>query len=284
MPKDPAKPEVLDEEILEGEIEVPDDDEVPIDKDKEVNVDEEDKLDEEFKKLDNKAFAKLRKEASDAKKERDDFKKKVDQYEKDKKGADPVVRQPVERTDERRRETIGGIIVPETKEEWDALARKDWKAAVDLRSIINIRNANAESRRVDLHARTLEDSKNRVAERHPELLDVNTEKSQIYVKILEKNPDYLTMPKGPILAMRDMEDELEVLGYTREQIYNPKKVATQEEATRVTRGALTGGGRMPEKTGRTVTLTKDELELCKSQGIDPKDFAREKLQLENRTK
>jgi hypothetical protein len=41
---------------------------------------------------------------------------------------------------------------------------------------------------------------------------------------------------------------------------------------------------MPEKQGRTVTLSKDDLEFCKSQGIDPKDYAKERLDNEARLK
>jgi hypothetical protein len=41
---------------------------------------------------------------------------------------------------------------------------------------------------------------------------------------------------------------------------------------------------MPEKSGRTVQLSKEDLEFCKDQGIDPKDYARERLQLETNRK
>jgi len=69
-------------------------------------------------------------------------------------------------------------------------------------------------------------------------------------------------------------------GFTPEQIFDSKTANARTEETRVNRGALTGSGRMPEKNGRTVSLSKDDLEFCKSQGIDPKDYARERLTLE----
>jgi hypothetical protein len=77
-----------------------------------------------------------------------------------------------------------------------------------------------------------------------------------------------------------MEEEMEARGYTREQIFDSKQAAARNEATRVNRGALTSGGRMPAAQGRTVQLSKDDLEFCKTQGLDPKDYAKEKLALD----
>lgn len=282
MPKpgeDPnARPVIMDDNTDDLEdVNVPDDDTTPpVAKD--IDLDEEEKTAEELKKLDNKAFAALRKDAADKKKENEDLRRKVAEYEKHK--AAPVVQAPIIDPN-RRREVIGGVVVPETKEEWDALARKDWQTAVDLRSIISARKVQEEVRRVDNATRALDESKNKVLQRHPELADATTEKGKIYLNILEKNPDYLTMNKGPVLAMRDMEDEMEALGYTKEQIFDSKKFVAQNEATRVSRGALTGGGRMPEKSGRTVQLSKDDMEFCKTQGIDPVDYAKQKLELES---
>lgn len=243
-----------------------------------VDVDEEDAADEQFKKLDNKAFAAMRKEAAEAKREREELRRKIQEYE----SRPPVhAAAPVAPAHTQPREFIGGIPVPQNKQEWDDLAKEDWQTAVDMRSIISARRVQEESRRVDSATRSMEESKQRVLQRHPELADMNSEKAKIFLQVLDKNPDYLTMSKGPILAMRDMEDEMEALGFTREQIFESKKAAAQAETTRVNRAALTGGGRMPEKQGRTVQLSKDDLEFCKSQGLDPKEYAREKLNIEN---
>lgn len=280
--KDPnAKPALIDELLDDQDIEVPEGD-APV-ADKDIDLDAEDQNDVEFKKLDNKAFAAMRKEAADAKRERDELRKKVADHEKTKRTPHVQPAAPVVDPN-RRRETIGGIVVPETKAEWDALARQDWQAAVDLRSIISARKVQEESRKVETVTRTLDEAKNKVLQRHPELADATTDKGKIYLNILEKNPDYLTMPKGPLYAMKDMEAEMEELGYTKEQIFDSKKAVAQNEATRVSRGALTSGGRMPEKSARTVTLSKDDLEFCKNSGIDPKDYAKEKLELENNRK
>lgn len=279
--KDPnAQPGPVDDDLEVEQIDVPEDDSAP--SGKEVDLDEEDASDDAFKKLDHKAFAALRKEAADAKREREDLRRKVAEYES--KPAPKVAVQAPVADPNRRREIIGGIPVPETKEEWDLLARNNWQAAVDLRSIIKAREVRDEHIKVERSTRALDESKNKVMQRHPELGDVSTEKSKIFLSILDKNPEYLTMSKGPILAMRDMEDEMEALGYTKEQIFDTKKASAQTEATRVNRAALTGGGKMPAKSGRTVTLSKDDMEFCKTQGIDPKDYAKEKLELEKNRK
>lgn len=280
MTKPVGKPEpIVDDQEEVEDIVVPDDADKPQDN-QDIDLDEEDANDVEFKKLDNKAFAALRKEATEAKREREELRKKVDAYEKKQTAASPTPK-PAPQELQGQREFIGGIAVPQTKEEWDILARKDWQSAVDLRSIISARKVRDEHVKQETSTRQLNESKERVLQKHPELADANSDKGQIFLKILDKNPDYLTMSKGPILAMRDMEDEMEALGYTKEQIFETKKAAAQTEITRVNRGALTAGGRMPERSARTVQLSKDDLEFCKTQGLDPKDYAREKLEIEN---
>lgn len=269
------------EEELE-DIVVPEDEADPA-APKAVDLDEEDEKDRVAKldrKSQNDAFATMRREAAEAKRQRDELQQKIKEYEA--RAAQPAP-QPAQYQSPtgRQREMIGGIPVPETREEWDMLARKDWQAAVDLRSILNTRRLQAESKQVDAATRAMEESKQRVLQRHPELADATTDKGKIFLSILDKNPEYLTMSKGPILAMRDMEEELEARGYTRDQIFDSKKVTAQVEATRVNRAALTGGGRMPEKQGRTVQLSKDDLEFCRANDLDPKDYAKEKLALES---
>jgi hypothetical protein len=121
-----------------------------------------------------------------------------------------------------------------------------------------------------------------VLAKHPELADASSEKGKIFLSILDRNPDYLKMSKGPLFAMREMEEAMLEQGFTHEQIFDSKKAIARTEATRVNRAALTSGGRMPAAQGRTVQLSKDDLEMCKTMGLDPKDFAREKLERDNK--
>jgi hypothetical protein len=280
-----GKPSAIDEEDVidqPEDINVPDET-LPEDK-KVIDIDEEEATAKDFKNIDQKAFAAMRKEATEAKRERDALSKRIQEYEKNRNTPAPQVAPPINNINPNR-EVIGGIPVPETKEEWDALARRDWQAAVDLRSIISARKVRDEHVKTERATQALNESKEKVIQKHPELNDINTEKSKIFLNILDRNPEYLTMSKGPILAMRDMEDEMEALGYSKEQIFETKKIANVNEATRINRGALTSGGRMVEKSnGRTVQLSKDDLEFCKNMGLDPVDYAKERLNREGKSK
>ena len=279
---DPNDREALEEEL--EDVVVPEEEADPA-APKTVDLDEEEAVEKEFKGLDNKAFAALRKEAADAKREREELKRKVQEYEQKAQQA-PAYTPPAAPPayPQAPRPLYNGVPIPQSRQEWDALARQDWKLAVDMSNHVASQKAIHEYETQRRASVALEESKQRVLQRHPELGDVNSEKSKIFLQILDRNPEYLTMNKGPVMAMRDMEDEMERLGYTREQIFESKKVTAQQEATRVSRAALTGGGRMPEKQGRTVQLSKDDIEFCKSQGLDPKEYAKQKLELENTRK
>lgn len=171
--------------------------------------------------------------------------------------------------------------MPQTEEEWDDLADKDWKKAVDLRSIQNAKNIIQQQQQVAKADRVLTESKQKVLAVHPELSDNNSEKSKIYLSILDANPDYLTQPRGPIYAMRDMEDYMEnTLGYKRSEIRSAERAGATREASRQNRIVLNkGSGRVNANNGNKITLTKDEMEFCKFQGIDPKEYARNKKML-----
>jgi hypothetical protein len=171
--------------------------------------------------------------------------------------------------------------VPQTDEEWDALASKDWKKAVDLRSIQNAQNIVRQQQVASKAESTLEDSKQKVLSFHPEINDNNSEKARIFLNILQENPEYLTLPKGPLYAMRDMEDYMEnTLGYKKEEIRTAERKGAEREASRQNRIILSKGtGRTNISTGNKIVLDKDEMEFCKFQGIDPKEYARNKQKL-----
>lgn len=274
---------VQDEELDEQggqDIDVPDGD-ADVAAPKEINLDEEEANEAAYKKLDNRAFAAMRKEAADAKRERDEFKRKIAEYEARPAAPTAPVYQP--QAPGRQREVIGGVQVPETKAEWDALARQDWQLAVELKSTIKAREIQQEFAQTSKNTSVLEETKAKVLAKHPELdrPTHETEKGKIFQEVLDRNPEYLRMSKGPLFAMREMEEIMLERGYTPEQIFDNKKVVARNEATRVSRAALTTGGKTPAANNRTVQLSKDDLEFCTSQGLDPKDYAREKLNLEN---
>jgi hypothetical protein len=167
-----------------------------------------------------------------------------------------------------------------TEEQWDALAKRDWKKAVDLRAEIKARQQYEEQTKTQEFTRVLEDSKNQVLQRHPELGDEASEKSKIYRNIVTANPEYVNMKEGPLFAMYKMEEFMEKnMGYKREDIVKAEQKAREDEQGRLNRVSLTS------TTGRTVSsdnkiiLTKDEQDFCELQGLDPKVYATNKKKL-----
>lgn len=176
---------------------------------------------------------------------------------------------------------VDGMPVPRTEKEWDELAKRDWKVAVDLRSKLNAQSLLKQTQTTQKHEEVLAGSKQRVLKRHPELNDNSSEKTKVYLQILNDNPQYLTDPKGPIHAMRDMEEYMEeTLGYKREDIIKAEKRGKEKAEERHNRVALTSTHGRHTTKGRTVTLTKDELEFCKFNNVDPKKYAANKHRLE----
>lgn len=272
-----AKPDPAEDGAQDIDIEEPEQEK----KATEIDVDDEEATEKEFKQFDHKAFAAMRKSNKEIKARADAAERKLKELES--KNSEPVrpYQEPIQRTASPTREHINGVPVPQTKQEWDALARQDWQTAVDLRSIINSRRITVEARQAQESLKTLEGSKNKVLTKHPELDDINSDKSKIYLQILDENPEYLNHPRGPIYAMRDMEERMEESGKGSPA---PSSGNSQREALRTARTALTGGGRTPERSSNTITLTKDQLEFCQRMELDPKDYAKQLLAQANAKK
>ena len=170
--------------------------------------------------------------------------------------------------------------VPKTESEWDDLAEKDWKKAVDLRSTINANNIIQTQKQETKYERTLNESKQRVIAVHPELNDNASEKTKIFTQILNENPEYVNNPKGPIYAMRDMEDYMETtLGYKRKDIISAEKKGASRESERQNRIVLNKGGKANKDTKGKIVISKDEMDFCKFNDIDPKTYAKNRKKL-----
>ena len=169
-----------------------------------------------------------------------------------------------------------------TEEQWDSLAKADWKRAVDLRSALQAEDKLREQATTSEFTRVQEESKSKVLARHPELNDPNSEKAKIYRNIVTANPEYTVQKKGPLSAMYEMEDYMEKhMGYKRDEIVKAERTAREEEAARHSRVALTStqGRHSVDSGGSKITLTKDEVDFCELQGIDPKTYAANKKKL-----
>lgn len=244
-----------------------------------VDLDDAEDTEKEFKQLDNKKFAEMRVRNKELSREREELAQKVAQYEAQKQEYVQPAPQPMQYPQQQREQRVVNgqrIVVPQTKQEWDALARADWQTAVDLKAVVAAENVGRQIQEVAGTNRMMAESKQKVLAKHPELEDVSTQKSQIYLQVLQEHPEYLNMPRGPVYAMRDMEERYEEV--------TAKSPKAAPESVRQAKAVLSGGGRMPASQGRTVTLSKEELEFCKDNGISAQEFAKQRYELDARKK
>jgi len=164
------------------------------------------------------------------------------------------------------------------EDELDTLVQTDWKAAVKRLArdeAAELRKSEREAERVQSEQertlKLLEDNKRKVIERHKELMDETSDKSQIFQEIISEHPEYLSNPFGPVLTMNEMENRLRADGKFVEPVV--KETIDKEVARRARTGATSvtpssGGG-----SSKSVTLTRDEREFCDSQGIKYEQYA-----------
>lgn len=180
-------------------------------------------------------------------------------------------------------------IVRETPpDEWDEKVQKNWKGTVeelaDARAEAKfkaLREAEKAQEALEREQRETTDllGKNKIAvmQRHPELDDPTSEKAQVFQSVITRNPSYLTNPYGPVLAMRDMEDELRSQG---KFVDEPTKRAVETEVQRLAR---TNGTGIPKGNGSAsankVVLTKEERQYCDDHKIKYESFASTKQKL-----
>lgn len=182
---------------------------------------------------------------------------------------------------------LQGAVVPRqegAKTEWDEKVQKNWKGTVeelaDQRAEAKYRQLRAEeeaSRRgIENEQRisTLrQENIKKTLSRHPELDDNTTEKAQIYRGILEKNPQYLADPSGPVLAMRDMEDELREQG---KLVDTATQRIVEKEVVRQARAAAGQAPAGVKAKSNVIVLTKEEKEFCDNHNLKYESYARSK--------
>jgi len=174
-------------------------------------------------------------------------------------------------------------IPPVEMDELDQLAQKDWKKAVSLVAEQIVERKDRERRETEnaikiqnYQAGILEQSKSKVRDRHPDIeTDPASDKARMFTRILEQNPDYINNPRGPELAMRDMEEELRQKGHL-----DPSTAKLiEKEADRRTRVVRTSVSRDKAVSEGKITLSKDDQEFCKLNNISFEDFAKNKKTL-----
>lgn len=176
----------------------------------------------------------------------------------------------------------GPVVNPADQDEYDKLVEKDWKAAVrklaqEEAASLRQKEREEEARR-QMEAKqltALEQSKKTVLDRYPDLKDETSEVAQKFKEVVAKHPEYISNEYGPILAMREMEEELRSEG----KLDNFSKKVVDKE---VERRARTGATSIPKgaapSSGKT-TLTPEERRFCEFNGIKYETYLKNKHSL-----
>ena len=109
-------------------------------------------------------------------------------------------------------------------------------------------------------------------ERHPELNDTTSEKSEIWFDILNKNPRWRNSPDGPLLTMYRLEEELRQRGYDVDGSITEKVTKERERIARVS-GTTVPASR-PTTPSNKIVLTKEQREFCDENGMSYEAYAR----------
>jgi hypothetical protein len=126
--------------------------------------------------------------------------------------------------------------------------------------------------------RVLNDSRKVVVDKYPALRDSNSYEFQVYDEICRENPEYFNSPKGPIQAMRDMEERLIAEGKLDPNSLfskNDSKAADSRRVINSPTGAgvgMRGGDMIGGKKAANNELDAAQLAYCKANGIDPKVY------------
>ena len=144
----------------------------------------------------------------------------------------------------------------------DELVQRDWKAGVAkvVEDVLTRQNRATQAQTEEqLSAKLLEESKSKVMSKHKELEDPNSEKTKLFLKVLEENPDYKVNPRGPLLAAYEMENRLNLHGNINT---GGEKVAkeTRSRGTSVPQGTSAG-------TKGGYSLSRADLDFCRLNNI-----------------
>lgn len=170
------------------------------------------------------------------------------------------------------------VVDPASADPDDVLLEKDWKAAVRKQARVEAEAILSERERMAQQEREAEESKNRLAsakkhviDKYPDIMKDETEIAQRYVRVINEHPEYLHNDFGPILAMRDMEDELRKEGRLDEVT---KKVVDAEVARRA---RADGGSATRTSTGgatKKIVLSAEQKAVADSLGVKYEVYAK----------
>ena len=161
----------------------------------------------------------------------------------------------------------------------DALLERDPKAWARKQARVEFDSAMAERERITSQERSaiesrtrLEGSKKAVIDKYPDIMDNSTEIASRYTKVINEHPEYLQNDYGPVLAMRDMEEELRKEGRLDE--FSKKAVDTEVQRQR--RADATGSTKTSTvgKVTKTVTLSSEQKAVADKLGVKYETYAK----------
>lgn len=163
--------------------------------------------------------------------------------------------------------------------ELDDLVQKDWKAAV-AKVTEEVLQRQDQQRRVETESqaisRILDESKQKVMDKHPDLGDPSSAKAKEFMKVLEDHPDYKTNPRGPLLAAYEMENRLNLHATVKvEETKPPVNKEVRAKASSIPSGTSPG-------TKQGYTLSKSDMDFCRLNGINPENYKRYRGKVEAR--
>lgn len=163
---------------------------------------------------------------------------------------------------------------PQTQDEIDAIAEKDWKLGVkkvvekDIEAKVQEILAKREEALQEVQKRTaaeqeLEKSKQRVLQKYPSIEESGSEEARLYREVLNEDSSLLSNIHGPEIAMYRMEEKLRQSGVVPQSV----RPVLDREVSRLARAGMSSVIGRTNATRKTSELTKEQKEFCKHHGI-----------------
>lgn len=165
----------------------------------------------------------------------------------------------------------------DAEDEIDREANLNWKKGVKMlvdpqierkvEELLNKREqARIEAQKVQSAQQVREKSMARVLEDHPEIEDEDSDFTREYTKVLNEDPNLLSNPLGPELAMSRAEKRLSK---------NSATINTETNSERVARvkAVYAPQGQKPTDSKRII-LTAEEKKICDEKGINYADYTK----------
>lgn len=177
---------------------------------------------------------------------------------------------------------------PESQDEIDQLAQRDWKQGVTklvepaiekrVEEILRKRDeAQADLARKNSLTEELEKSRQIVLQKYPEVEEQGSEMQKYYLQAINEDPSVLKNPRGPWIAMKRMEEIMEEKGAMPRSL----KSFVDKEALRLARaGASSVIGRTVNSNGK-VPLSKEQQKFCDINGVPYDRYAKNLKALAN---